>query len=97
DPEIYYGIIASGNYIIKNKEQKDKLYKQLGAYCVKMEAFRLINNFSCLIIRGISNYTNGRKNNKWQYYASLTALAYVKELLLKLSSIEVENTPIIRV
>ena len=49
---------------MKNEEQKDKLYKQLGACCVKMEAFGLMNNFPYLIIWGISNYANGRKNDK---------------------------------
>ena len=96
DPEIHHGIIASGNHVMKNEEQRDKLREQLGACCVEMEAFGLMNNFPCLVIRGISDYADGRKNDKWQCYASLTASAYAKELLLELPSVEVENTPIIR-
>lgn len=91
DPEVHYGIIASGNQVIKNAEQRDKLYGQLEACCVEMEAFGLMNNFPCLIVRGISDYADGRKNDKWQPYAALTAAAYAKELLLHLSS--VEGTP----
>ena len=53
-----------------------------------MEAFGLMNNFPCLIIRGISDYADGRRDDKWQPYAALTAAAYGKELLLQLSSIQ---------
>jgi hypothetical protein len=31
DPEVYYGIVASGNQVIRNQEQRDKLCDQLGA------------------------------------------------------------------
>lgn len=93
DPEVHYGIIASGNYVLKNQEQRDKLRDQLGACCVEMEAFGLLNNFPCLVIRGISDYADGRKNDKWQCYAALTAAAYTKELLLELPSVEVKDTP----
>ena len=93
DPKVHYGIIASGNQVIKNREQRDKLRDQLGACCVEMEAFGLMNNFPCLVIRGISDYADGRKNDKWQPYAALTAAAYAKELLLQLPSVQVEDTP----
>jgi len=64
DLEIHYGIITSSNHVMKNEEQRDKLRKQLGACCVEIEVFGLMNNFPCLVIRGISNYANGRKNDK---------------------------------
>ena len=61
-----------------------------------MEAFGLMNSFLCLVIQGISNYADGRKNDKWQCYIFLIASAYAKELLFKLPFVEVENTLIIR-
>jgi nucleoside phosphorylase len=91
DPKVHYGVIASGNQVIKNREQRDKLRDQLEACCVEMEAFGLMNSFPCLIIRGISDYADGCKDDKWQPYAALTAAAYGKELLLQLSS--VQDTP----
>jgi len=93
DPKVHYGIIASGNQVIKNREQRDKLHNQLEACCVEMEAFGLMNSFPCLVIRGISDYADGRKDDKWQPYAALTAAAYAKELLLQLSSAQTKNTP----
>lgn len=93
DPTVHYGIIASGNQVIKSREKRDQLRDKLGACCVEMEAFGLLNNFPCLVIRGISDYADGLKNDRWQPYASLTAAAYAKELLLQLPTIEVNNTP----
>ncbi|EGX48591.1 hypothetical protein AOL_s00080g220 [Orbilia oligospora ATCC 24927] len=88
DPRIHYGIIASGNQVINNREQRDKLGDQLGACCVEMEAFGLMNDFPCLVIRGISSYADGCKDDNWQGYASITAAAYAKELLLRLPSFD---------
>jgi nucleoside phosphorylase len=62
-----------------------------------MEAFGLMNNFPCLVIRGISDYADGHKDDTWQAYAALTAAAYAKELLLELSSFEVKDTLTMRI
>ena len=96
DPMVHYGIVASGNQVIKNEVQRDNLREQLGACCVEMEAFGLMNNFPCLVIRGISDYADGRKSDKWQCYAALAAAACAKELLIELPSVEVNKTPVIR-
>jgi nucleoside phosphorylase len=52
-----------------------------------------MNNFPCLVIRGISDYADGRKNDKRKRYVALSAAAYAKELLLQLSSVQVTDTP----
>ncbi|KAH7125082.1 ankyrin repeat protein [Dactylonectria estremocensis] len=49
--------------------------------CFEMEAAGLMNHFSCLVIRGICDYADSHKNDRWQRYASATAAAYAKELL----------------
>lgn len=54
--EIHYGVIASGNSVIKNARERDKINKEhLGglALCFEMEAAGIINNHPCLTIRGI--------------------------------------------
>ena len=49
-----------------------------------MEAAGLMNQFSCIVIRGICDYADSYKNDVWQEYAALTAAAFAKELLLYL-------------
>lgn len=61
-----------------------------------MEAAGLMNDFPCLIIRGISDYADGHKNDDWQPYAAAMASAYAKELLLNLNPHEVDKTSVIK-
>lgn len=77
-PHIFYGTIASGSLVIKDAWERDKLKKCL---CFEMEAAALMNLFPCLVVRGISDYCDGHKNDRWQRYAAATAAAYAKELL----------------
>ncbi|KAB8271018.1 nucleoside phosphorylase domain-containing protein [Aspergillus minisclerotigenes] len=80
-PEIHYGLIASGDQLVKNSQLRDKLGRELGVYCVEMEAAGLMNNYPCLVVRGISDYADSHKNDQWQGYAAAVAAAYAKELL----------------
>ncbi|KAJ0421517.1 purine and uridine phosphorylase [Aspergillus carlsbadensis] len=81
-PVIHYGLIASGNQVIKDARLRSKLSEELGVYCVEMEAAGLMNNYPCLVIRGICDYAGSHKNKAWQGYAAATAAAFAKELLL---------------
>jgi nucleoside phosphorylase len=38
-----------------------------------MEAAGLMDNFSCLVVRGICDYADSQKNKDWQGYAAATA------------------------
>lgn len=94
DPDIYYGIIASGNTLVKDAAARDKIVADLGEDCIcfEMEAAGLMNHFPCLVIRGICDYADSHKNDRWQRYASATAAAYAKELLEYVPAVEVQKT-----
>ncbi|KAL2828076.1 hypothetical protein BJY01DRAFT_241007 [Aspergillus pseudoustus] len=81
-PVIHYGLIASGNQVVKDAEIRDKICGELGAYCLEMEAAGLMNDYPCLVVRGICDYADSHKNKSWQGYAAATAAAFAKELLL---------------
>jgi nucleoside phosphorylase len=90
---VHYGTIASGNQVIKDGVTRDKLSSELGGVlCFEMEAAGLMNNFPCLIIRGICDYADSHKNKKWQPYAAATAAACAKELLSLIPLTEVTET-----
>jgi nucleoside phosphorylase len=81
DPEIHYGVIASGNQVMRDGSTREKVRKQQNILCFEMEAAGLMDNFPCLVIRGICDYADSHKNKRWQPYAAATAAAYAKELL----------------
>ncbi|CAH0047168.1 unnamed protein product [Clonostachys solani] len=90
---VHHGLIASGNQVIKDAILRDKLNKDLGGhvYCVEMEAAGLMNNFPCVVIRGICDYADAQKNKTWQEYAALVAAAFAKELLVNVQTSEVHG------
>lgn len=73
-----------------------RLAKELGAYCVEMQAAGLMNDFPCLVIRGICDYADSHKNKEWQGYATAVAAAYTKELLLVVPINQINDVPIVR-
>jgi hypothetical protein len=95
DPVIHYGLIASGNQVIKHGGTRDKLSQELGILCFEMEAAGLMDNFPCLVIRGICDYADSHKSKQWQGYAAATAAAYAKELLSVIHPNQVEETPVV--
>ncbi|KAK7398286.1 hypothetical protein QQX98_012344 [Neonectria punicea] len=83
DMRVHHGLIASGNQAINDAAFRDRLTKDLGGHvlCVEMEAAGLMNNFPCIVIRGICNYADSHKNKDWQEHAAAMAAAFAKELL----------------
>jgi nucleoside phosphorylase len=81
EPIIHYGLKASGNLVTKDSHLRDRLGHELGACCVEMEAAGLVNNYPCLVIRGICDYADSHKHKEWQEYAATVAAAYAKQLL----------------
>ncbi|KAL7795967.1 putative ankyrin repeat-containing protein [Trichoderma ceciliae] len=92
-PLVHYGLIASGNQVVKDSRIRDKLVQELGVICFEMEAAGLMDNFPCLVIRGICDYSDSHKNKQWQNYAAATAAAYAKELLSVVHANQDVDTP----
>ncbi|KAF3911535.1 hypothetical protein ABW20_dc0109146 [Dactylellina cionopaga] len=83
-PIIHYGLIASGNKVMKHGTTRDSLAREKGVLCFEMEAAGLMDVVPSLVVRGICDYSDSHKNKIWQPYAAISAAAFAKELLLKL-------------
>ncbi|KAH8730689.1 nucleoside phosphorylase domain-containing protein, partial [Phaeosphaeriaceae sp. PMI808] len=83
DMRVHYGLIASGNQMIKDAAFRDEINTRLGGkvLCFEMEAAGLMNDFPCIVIRGICDYADSHKNKDWQEHAAAVAAAFAKELL----------------
>jgi nucleoside phosphorylase len=78
---IHYGIIASGNQLVKDAQMRDWYAKEKDILCFEMEAAGIMNVIPSLIIREICDYSDSHKSKDWQGYAAVTAAAYAKDLL----------------
>ncbi|KAI3549149.1 pfs domain-containing protein [Colletotrichum filicis] len=94
NPRIHYGIIASGNSLVKDSVSRDQILQNIGTQCLcfEMEAAGLMNHFPCLVIRGICDYADSHKKDRWQNYAAMVAAAYAKELLSVMDVRNVEQS-----
>ncbi|KAL2834083.1 hypothetical protein BJY01DRAFT_239253 [Aspergillus pseudoustus] len=83
DMVVHYGLIASGNQVIKDARVRDQTNDRLGGniLCFEMEAVGLMNSFPCAVIRGICDYCDSHKNKDWHEHAAAVAAAFAKELL----------------
>ncbi|KAJ4167471.1 hypothetical protein NW754_011286 [Fusarium falciforme] len=86
DPEIHYGTVVSGNTLVKDAAVRDIILQRVReeCLCVEMEAAGLINTFPCLVIKGICDYADSHKTDRWQRYAAVTAAAFAVELCQEL-------------
>ncbi|KAF3229698.1 hypothetical protein TWF106_000148 [Orbilia oligospora] len=80
--KVHYGLIASGNQVVKNEKLRDSIAKRLSdkVLCIEMEAAGLVG-IPAIVIRGICDYADSNKNDEWQEYAAAVAAACTKELL----------------
>ncbi|KAL7903885.1 hypothetical protein GGI35DRAFT_464829 [Trichoderma velutinum] len=89
-PIIHYGAIASGEQLIMDAVIRNEVAEQKGVLCFEREAARIVNKYPCLVVRGISNYSDTHKNKEWEGYAGMVASAYAKSLLHEIRFEDVE-------
>lgn len=89
EPVVHYGLIASADKLVKDATVRDKLAETEQVLCFEMEAAGLMNAFPCLVIRGICDYSDTHKNDRWQGYAAAAAAAYARELLYMIPALPV--------
>ncbi|KAK6502297.1 hypothetical protein TWF506_002880 [Arthrobotrys conoides] len=90
-PHIHYGIMASANKVMKDGKKRNQVIQETAKWagaeplCFEMEAAGLMNDFPCLIVRGICDYSDAHKNKSWQPYAAINAAICARELLKQVS------------
>ncbi|KAI0187034.1 purine and uridine phosphorylase [Astrocystis sublimbata] len=85
---VHYGLIASGDSVIRNSIFRDNLAKKENVLCFAAGAAGVMNNMPCLVVCGISNYSDTHEDKRWQGYAAMAATAYAKDLLAKIPAQE---------
>ncbi|KAL3442025.1 nucleoside phosphorylase domain-containing protein [Aspergillus insuetus] len=95
EPQVFYGLVASANQVLRDAARRTTLSRQHGILCFEMEAAGIMDVLPCLVIRGVCDYCDSHKNKRWQAYAATTAAAYTKELLSVIPFQAVTRTPVV--
>ncbi|GCB17283.1 hypothetical protein AAWM_00168 [Aspergillus awamori] len=86
-PHIHYGLIASGNQLMRSAQVRDQMSQKYDILCFEMEGAGIMDTLPSLVIRGICDYADSHKNKRWQKYAAATAAAYAKLLLSRVRTV----------
>jgi nucleoside phosphorylase len=88
-PEIHFGLIASGDTVMKSGEHRDKIVdrdkekdnEKIIAF--EMEAAGVMESFEgrVIVIKSVCDYADSHKNKKWQEFAAATAATHMKAVL----------------
>ena len=89
-PNVYPGVIASGERVIADEEFRNQIAAnhrktkaiEMEGYGISAAAWQQSVSIRCLVIRAISDYGDSEKNDEWQQYAAAAAAGFVKHLLL---------------
>ncbi len=95
---MHYGVIASSDEEIECGVTRDVAKEALGVgvLCFEREAAGLMNDFPCLVVRGISDYADTHKSTTWIGYAAAAAAACAKELLEIMPPQEVQDMAVLK-
>jgi len=86
EPRVFVGPIASANVLLKNQKRRDELRDKFQVKAVEMEGSGIADaswngEVDYLVVRGICDYCDKNKEDRWQYYAALVSAAYTRTLL----------------
>jgi nucleoside phosphorylase len=83
---IFTGIIASGDTLVKDPVQRDRIGKSTGALAIEMEGAGLAEAAhgsarQWFLVRGLVDYCDTHKNDVWHGYAAAAAAAVTVTIL----------------
>lgn len=80
-PSVHFGLIASGNSVMKSGEDRNAIAKAEGVIAFEMEGTGVWDSIPCVVIKSACDYADSHKNKVWQRYAAATAAACAKAFL----------------
>jgi nucleoside phosphorylase len=85
-PKMHFGKIGSSDVLVVNERVRDELAARHGVLAFEMEAAGIAESVAgrgvgWFMVRGIVDYCDRHKNDRWHSYASLAAGGCVREVL----------------
>ena len=80
-PHVHFGLIASGDSVIRSAKKRDEVAGTSHILAFEMEGAGVWDSFPCVVIKGACDYADSHKNKLWQHYAAATAAACMKAFL----------------
>ncbi|KAM0427814.1 hypothetical protein ACHAPT_007271 [Fusarium lateritium] len=81
EPAIHFGLIASGDTVMKSEKQRDEIARRENTIAFEMEGAAVLETFPCLVIKGACDYADSHKTKAFQRYAAATAASCTRAFL----------------
>lgn len=91
-PLVHFGNIASSNQLQISAVERNRVQREQDVICFEMEAAGVMDEYPCVVVRGICDYADSHKNKGWQNYAAATAAAYAKGLLSRIPAADTTSS-----
>ncbi|KAK5422306.1 hypothetical protein LTR06_000563 [Exophiala xenobiotica] len=78
---VHFGVMGSGDAVMKSGQHRDRLAKDTGILAFEMEGAGVWDHFPSIVVKGVCDYADSHKNKNWQRYAAATAAAGMKAFL----------------
>ena len=84
--QVFLGAIGSANILLKNPARRDEIRNKFGVRAIEMEGSGIADatwdlEVGYLVVRGICDYADMKKNDRWQTYAAIVAAGYTRALI----------------
>ncbi|KAJ5235398.1 nucleoside phosphorylase domain-containing protein [Penicillium citrinum] len=80
-PAVHFGLIASGDTVMKSGEERDAMSRRENVVGFEMEGAGVWDIFPCVVIKGACDYADSHKTKVFQRYAAATAASCAKAFL----------------
>ncbi|VUC21709.1 unnamed protein product [Clonostachys rosea] len=80
-PAVHFGLIATGNTVMKSGKDRDAIAEKECVVAFEMEGAGVWDSFPCVVIKGACDYADSHKTKIWQRYAAASAAAAMKAFL----------------
>lgn len=85
-PKVHYGLVGSADVLMRDEERRDELARVYRIIAMEMEGAGMavsarLRGVQWYMVRGIVDYCDTHKTDRWHAYSSMMAAAYTRSLL----------------
>ncbi|KAL8367273.1 hypothetical protein RB599_010322 [Gaeumannomyces hyphopodioides] len=88
-PGVHFGLIASGDKVMKSASDRDKIVRDHYVVAFEMESAGVWDVIPCVVIKGVCDYADSHKAKSWQKRAAAAAAACMKAFLVRLEPFKI--------
>ncbi|KAL8330732.1 hypothetical protein RB593_001618 [Gaeumannomyces tritici] len=90
-PGVHFGLIASGDKVMKSASDRDKIVRDHNVVAFEMESAGVWDVIPCVVIKGVCDYADSHKAKGWQKRAAAAAAACMKAFLVRLEPFKIRG------